>query len=136
MSDPACRLLRLVVPVLTGVWLSSCGTDTDDFSRCSPPLAITVTQSPLTFAWEPTGCDVNALTVVQGNTVTIKWHIGANPDRNSIESPVQYGVAPNGVDDALADTLSAGPYTVQVTRLNAAGTALEISKQDFSFVGP
>jgi hypothetical protein len=65
----------------------------------------------------------------------IVWGIEAVPDRNTIKSPVQYGVAPDNVSDSGAESLGVGPYTVRLTRLNAEGTALEISDQDFSFSG-
>lgn len=129
--------LRRLTPfaVLLGVAATGCSTDPDDFSRCSPPLDITVTQAPLAFAWAPSGCEVEGLTVIQGNTTAIVWSIQAVPDHNTIESPVQFGVAPDNVSDSGADSLVVGPYTVRLTRLNAEGTALEISDQDFSFSG-
>lgn len=132
---PTIRRFRRMIPVLVGPLVGGCGTDPDDLGRCAPPLAITVTQSPLTFAWGPTACDVHTLTVIQGNTINIKWHIAANTARNSIGSPVRYGVPPSNVDASNADTLVAGPYTVRLTRLNSEGTALEISDKDFSFSG-
>jgi hypothetical protein len=136
VSDPAWRLLQLVLLAWVGALVASCGTDPDDLSRCSPPLAITVIRPPLTFAWEPSDCDVLTLTVFQGNTVNIVWHIDAGPAGNSIKSPVLYGVAPDHVDASGADTLGVGPYTVEVTRLNATRTALEVSRQDFSLFSP
>jgi hypothetical protein len=133
VNDSGGSSVRPLMALVTGLSVSSCGTGPDDLRRCSPPLAITVTQSPLTFAWGPSGCDVEGLTVIRGNTTDIVWHIGANPDENSIQSPVRYGVPPTHVDDSQADTLGVGPYTVQLTRFNPEGTALEISDQDFTY---
>ena len=70
--------------------LSACGTDPDDFGRCTGGMDIVV--SPATqpeFTWTPSGCLVNEI-AVDGPSGPL-WSL-FNPDPvNRIGSPVRYG---------------------------------------------
>jgi hypothetical protein len=82
------RLRELVA--LGAVSLSACGTDPEDFGRCSGGLDITV--SPATqpeFAWTPSGCPVNEV-AVDGPSGPL-WSLFISEPVNRIESPVRYG---------------------------------------------
>jgi hypothetical protein len=82
------------------VLLGDCGTEPDELMRCSPPLTITVTHSPLTFAWEPADCGVYTIAVMQGN-----------PGNNS---GVAFGYGPTTTLSVLSSTGSTqGPVPRQ-----------------------
>jgi hypothetical protein len=129
--------IKLLVPLALGVLLSDCGTEPDALLRCSPLLAITVTGSPLTFAWEPSDCAVYSIAVEQGNPGNVSrtaWYLAS--EQNDLHGPIRYGVDPRtGTTAAGAEDLVVGPYTVEIARLNAQGSALELSRAGFSFTG-
>ena len=76
--------------VLGAACLLACGTDPEDFGRCTGDFSITVsTTVQPEFAWTPSGCPVNEV-AVDGASGPL-WAL-YNPDPvNRIDSPVRYG---------------------------------------------
>ena len=94
---------------------AACGTDPNAYGRCSE-LPITVLYNPLEFHWAPEGCTVNTLTVSQEDAV--KWHVSTQDGVNALKSPVRYGVTPPGAIPGGAESLTGGPYLVEIVRLD------------------
>jgi hypothetical protein len=70
-----------------------------------------------------------------GNNSRVAWYFGYG-QKNDLVGPVQYGIDPKtGIKADGAEDLVIGPYTVELARLNAQGSALELSLAGFSYTG-
>lgn len=120
------------VLVLTLAAALGCGTDTDDFGRCDPPLVVTVHTTPhLEFAWTPEDCEVYALTVLQTQQL-VQWHLSMIDAQNGLQSPIRYGEVPPGASGSDTTSLSSGvPYTLQLIRLDRDAMAGEVTTHQF-----
>ena len=103
-------LMALVAPIL-----SACGTDPDDFGRCSGGLRLTVSPAAQPeFAWTPSDCLVNEV-AVDGASGPL-WSL-YNPDPvNRIESPVRYGQAASSGESQSPGPGPGGPVLTPGTR--------------------
>lgn len=68
------------------------------------------------FHWGPDGCSIYTLTVSQEDAV--KWHVFTQEATNRLKSPIRYGVTPLGATASGADSLTGGPYIVEIVRLD------------------
>lgn len=104
----ACRAMLLTAT-------AACGSDPNAYGRCSE-LSLTVLYNPVQFHWEPEGCSVHTLTVTQSDAV--KWYVFMQEATNGLKSPIRYGVTPVGALASGADSLTGGPYLVEIVRLD------------------
>jgi hypothetical protein len=81
---------RPCLAAVGAVCLSACGTDPDDFGRCTGDVNITVSSAMQPdIAWTPSGCLVNEV-AVDGPSGPL-WALYNPEPVNRIESPVRYG---------------------------------------------
>jgi hypothetical protein len=71
-------------------WMVACGTDPDDFGRCTGDLAISVSAEVAPeFSWTPTDCRIYDVVVEQATV--IYWTLTSTESVNGIQGPVRYG---------------------------------------------
>jgi hypothetical protein len=81
---------RLLFCVLSLASLTACGTDPEDFGRCSSSLPISVSnEASPEFTWTPADCPIYDLVVEQASVIF--WTLSSSEPVNAIESPVRYG---------------------------------------------
>jgi hypothetical protein len=123
----------LLIPSL--LCLSACGTDTEDFGRCTGDFVITVSAGAVPeFAWGPADCPVYQLVVDQASI--LYWAIGTQEPVNRIHSPVRYGDSPFTDGSSGAVRLIPGnTYRVQLARINADGLLELAGERPFVYRG-
>ncbi|MGB3543936.1 hypothetical protein [Rubrivirga sp.] len=104
------------------------GCDVNPFDESQQPSVRVQAGSPPVFSWVPQGA--RSVQVFRGANVTDAlegaqvWAVVATDGENGIQSPVTYGVIPEGGENNVsARALEAGqPYTVYVRRDDPRGT--------------
>jgi hypothetical protein len=126
------RVLRRIGPVLFLFGAAECGTDPDEFGRCTGGLQVGVAYAPaLQLHWTPADCSMFTLSIDdQGRS--LMWDLSTIETRNGIESPVTYGVAPPGTDGTTAETMGPGRYRIVMTRIDADSRVVLAVDQEFT----
>lgn len=128
---------RPYLAALGAVCLSACGTDPDDFGRCTGDFNITASSAAQPeFAWTPSGCLVNEV-AVDGPSGPL-WAL-YNPDPiNRIESPVRYGQPASSGESQSPGPGAGGPaltpgtrYVVSLRRIDENGIVTVAGEQPF-----
>jgi hypothetical protein len=110
------RALALSVP-----YLLACGTDPEDFGRCTGGLTVSVSADVHPeFAWTPSGSPVYEVVVEEASLLL--WLLSSPDPANSIESPVRYGEArPPMLGDSGATLTPGTQYLVRLRRIDGDG---------------
>lgn len=121
--------------ILSLLPLGACGTDTDEFGRCTGEFVITVSdEARPEFAWGPSGCAVYQLVVDQAST--LYWAIGTQDPVNAIHSPIRYGDSPfTDGSSGAAELTPGGMYRIQLARINADGLLELAGERTFLYHG-
>ena len=83
-------MLRPLSLILGLLYLTACGTDPEDFGRCTGGLAISVSAEVAPeFGWTPADCQIYDLIVEQASL--IHWTLTSSDEVNAIQPPVRYG---------------------------------------------
>jgi len=124
----------LVVVLVLAAYGGGCQPGPSELGRCSGELPVQVDQSAgLHFSWEPAGCRVNSLAVVEGQAT--RWYIVSGERyQNQIASGVEYGQVPTGAVglEHPGDFLWRGNrYTLVLGRIDDAGNGVTAARVDF-----
>lgn len=108
-----------------------CGTDPDEFGRCTGGLTLRFVSAPaLQLEWIPADCAMFELSIDQGQN--IMWHLSTVESENGIESPVTYGVAPPGTSGTTAEPMGPGVYRIVMTRINSESRVVLAVEQELA----
>jgi len=130
------RLRYCVGVLVVALQLPGCSSDTFDLAQV-PRITVTpVVAAPVVrFSWTPAGAQLvrvyRGTTAQQGASEDLMWSVAATGP-NSIASGLEYGAsAPaGGTIELAAKALVLGqPYTVQISRLDPAGSRSVINAQ-------
>ena len=122
-------LLRL----FTGLLLLAACAEPDEFGRCEPLQAITVSSGPVyQFTWQPADCDVHTFSVQSFDAV--QWYLSSSDEAaNGVHAPLTYGSEPEGTLSSGAEDLVSGrPYTAEMTRIGQDGVEELVGRQNFT----
>jgi hypothetical protein len=113
--------------------LLACGTDPEDFGRCTGGLTLSVSADVHPeFAWTPTGCPVYEVVVEEASLIL--WLLSSPTPANSIESPVRYGQArPPLIADSGATLTPGTQYLVRLHRIDADGLVAAAGERLFRY---
>jgi hypothetical protein len=122
------RALAFSVPCLL-----ACGTDPEDFGRCTGGLTLSVSAEVRPqFAWGPSDCPVHEVVVEEASLIL--WLLSSPSPANSIESPVRYGQArPPLLGDSGATLTPGTRYLVRLYRIDDDGLVAAAGEQLFQY---
>lgn len=120
--------LALCVPSML-----ACGTDPEDFGRCTGGLSVSVSSdAEPVFAWTPSGCPVYEIAVEEASLLL--WLLSSPGTANSIESPVRYGEArPPLLGDSGATLTPGTRYLVRLQRIGEDGLVAAAGERLFEY---
>jgi len=120
-----------VIRVAALLALCACGTDPDDFGRCTGNIALEISHEPNpVFAWTPADCQMHQLEVVEDQSV--KWLMESDVFLNQIPSGIRYGDEVPGLINVGAAPLYSGFfYTVGLWRVDGEGVPHQVVSQRF-----
>lgn len=109
--------------LFVAVWLVAC-TSSQDVEGCLGDVDVTVRRTiPPRFSWSP-ACGISNLAVVDPSYQAV-WGIEGHVGENAIESPIDFGIVPDGAFESVqpAKLQPGNSYIVRVFRLhrNASG---------------
>src|SRR5688500_5111281 len=113
------RVFRRIGAVLLLLSAADCGTDPDEFGRCTGGIQVSAVYDPgLQLHWDPADCAMFSLSIDRQDQ-SFMWNLETLETRNGNESPVTYGVAPPGTSGSTAQTMGPGRYRIVMTRIEA-----------------